>query len=171
MNEIELRILFRRIQNRDQEALGQLYQELAQPIYTIACRITKSRECAEDITHDVFVKLYSTPPEESVKNIRAWIFQMVRNASIDVLRRNARAADGGVEPGRDSFDRLHSRLDLEAALNALPQPEREILTLHLNAELSFKDISLIVGLSPAAVYRKYRKALKTIREKMNGGLT
>lgn len=169
MNEIELQNLFRRIQNRDQEALGQLYQELSQPIYTIACRITKSRECAEDITHDVFVKLYSAPPDPSVKNIRAWIFQITRNQSIDFLRKNARTAQSGMEGVSDSYEHLHSRLDLEAALNALPQQEREILTLHLNAELSFKDISRIVGLSQAAVYRTYRKALKTIQGKMNGG--
>ena len=71
VNEINLRDLFSRVHNGDQEAFGHVYQQLSQPVYTICWRITQSKETAEDITHDVFVKLYSTPPDNSVRNIRA----------------------------------------------------------------------------------------------------
>ena len=90
MAETNLRELFTRIQNGDKDAFICVYQELKQPVYTISYRITQSKETAEDITHDIFVKLFSSPPDSSVKNIRAWIFQMARNLSIDALRKKSR---------------------------------------------------------------------------------
>lgn len=170
MAEINLRELFARMQNGDREAFACIYQELKQPVYTICYRITQSKETAEDITHDVFVKLFRSPPGASVKNMRAWIFQMARNLSIDTLRKNARIAEkDGQCSTDDAYDHIHLRTDLEAALRKLPWDEREILTLHLNADLNFKEISNIVGLSLPATYRKYRKSLKTVQKELNGG--
>ena len=93
MNETDLQKAFDKIRNGDREAFTLLYSDLKQPIYTIICRIVQSRETAEDITQDVFVKLFVSPPEPSVKNIRAWIFRMARNSAIDALRRKRSTED------------------------------------------------------------------------------
>lgn len=170
MNETDLREYFNRIRDGDQEAFERIYQELEKPVYTICLRILRSREAAEDVTHDVFLRLYTAPPDDSVRNIRAWIFQSARNLSIDGLRKSARAGQQEEEPhAADDFSRIHVRMDLEAALGKLPAEEREVLTLHLNADLNFREIAGIVGLSLPAVYRKYRKALKRIQTELNGG--
>ena len=170
MAEINLRELFARIQNGDREAFACVYQELKQPVYTICYRITGSKETAEDITHDVFVKLFRSPPDTSVKNMRAWIFQMARNLSIDALRKQSRMTEQDkpicIE---DPYPPIHLRMDLETALQNLSREELEILTLHLNADLSYKEISSIVGLSLPATYRKYRKALKHLQDELTGG--
>lgn len=170
MAEANLQELFVLLEKGDRDAFSRIYQQLKQPVYTICYRIVQSRETAEDITHDVFVKLFRCPPDASVQNIRAWIFQMARNLSVDALRKNARTVEENC-PGYagDGWEPIHLRMDVEAALSRLPGLEREILTLHLNAELSFKEISQITGLSLAAVYRKYRKALKALQMELNGG--
>ena len=170
MAEMNLRELFARIQNGDREAFACVYQEMKRPVYTICYRITGSKETAEDITHDVFVKLFRSPPDASVKNMRAWIFQMARNLSIDALRKQSRMAEQS-EPicTEDPYPPMFLRMDLETALGKLSFDEREILTLHLNADLSFKEIANIVGLSLPATYRKYQKALKTLQEELTGG--
>ena len=170
MAEINLQELFARIQDGDREAFACVYQELKQPVFTISYRITQSRETAEDITHDVFVKLFRSPPDSSVKNIRAWIFQIARNLAIDALRKQSRTVDQDEHSGiEDPYIPLHLRMDIDIALRKLPREEREILTLHLNADLGFNEISDIVGSSLPTTYRKYRKALKSIRTELNGG--
>lgn len=168
--EMNLRELFDRIRSGDREAFACVYRELKQPVYTICYRITGSKETAEDITHDVFVKLFRSPPDASVKNLRAWIFQIARNLSIDVLRKQSQMVEQS-EPicTEDPYPPIHLRMDLETALGKLSFEEREILTLHLNADLSFKEIASIVGLSLPATYRKYRKALKHLQDELNGG--
>lgn len=170
MIEINLQEQFARIRSGNREAFSCVYQEMKQPVYTICYRITGSKETAEDITHDVFVKLFRSPPDTSVKNMRAWIFQMARNLSIDALRKQSRMAEQG-EPicTEDPYPPIHLRMDLEAAWRNLSREEREILTMHLNADLGFKEIASIVGLSLPATYRKYRKALKHLQKELNGG--
>lgn len=147
MAEMNLRELFARIQSGDREAFACAYRELKQPVYTVCYRITGSKETAEDITHDVFVKLFRSPPDPSVKNMRAWIFQMARNLSIDALRKQSRMAEQGEPIGtEDPYPPIHMRMDLETALRKLSCDEREILSLYLNADLSFKEIASIVRL-------------------------
>ena len=68
------------------------------------------------------------------------------------------------------FDGILTRIDIERAIGRLTADEREVLALHLAGELSFKEISRIVGESMPAVYRKYRKALAALREHLGGNL-
>lgn len=139
MTELNLQEMFVRIQNGDKESFERVYQELKKPVYTICYRITQSKETAEDITHDVFVKLFRSPPDASIKNIRAWIFQMARNLSIDALRKKSQMSEQEEDANiLDYYNHIHLRMDIEAALRKLPREECEILTLHLNAGFSLK---------------------------------
>ena len=167
---MDLKEYFSKIREGDKEAFAHIYNELKQPVFTIICRIVQSKETAEDVMHDVFVKLFISPPDSSVKNIRAWIFQMARNQSIDALRKKQTADIEEVQmAAEDNIDSVEISLDIETAIGNLPCAEREILSLHLNAELHFNEISRIVGLSVPATYRKYRKALKILRDLLDGG--
>ena len=170
MAEIDLRELFTQMQNGDKASFESIYQELKQPVFTICYRIMQSQETAEDLTHDVFIKLFCSPPDTSVKNVRAWIFRMARNLSIDALRKKMPTAGQNGQCGlEEPYDHIHLRMDVERALRKLAVDEREILVLHLNAELSFQEIADIVNLSLPATYRKYRKALKRMQTELNGG--
>lgn len=170
MVEMNLSEMLAGMQNGDRDAFAAVYQALKRPVYTICYRITQSRETAEDITHDVFIKLFRSPPDASVKNVRAWIFQMARNLSIDALRKESRRSDRDAPIEiEDPYPHLDLRMDIEAALGNLSCDEREILTLHLNAALNFREISHIIGLSLPATYRRYRNALKLLQKALNGG--
>ena len=170
MAEIDLRELFTQMQNGDKASFANVYQELKQPVFTICYRIVQSKETAEDVTHDVFFKLFCSPPDTSVKNIRAWIFRMARNLSIDALRKKMPIAGQDEQSSMEEpYDHIHLRMDVERALKKLPVEEREILALHLNADLGFQEIARIVHLSLPATYRKYRNALKHMQSELNGG--
>ncbi len=171
MNEAELQKAFEKIRNGDREAFTLLYNDLSKPIYTIVCRIVQSKETAEDITQDVFVKLFVSPPEPFVKNVRAWIFRMARNSAIDAFRRKRSTEDIDETEvvGDDALEPYITRWDIEKAMTQLSQTEREIVSLHLNGELGFADIAKIVNRSLPSVYRTYRRALKTLRDYLNGG--
>ena len=159
-----------RVRNGDKDAFAQIYNELKQPVFTLVYRIVQSRETAEDVTQDIFVKLFISPPNASVQNPRAWIFQIARNAAIDTLRKTqALDLDDRELAAEDALNAVLLRWDIESAISKLSREEREILSLHINAELRFHEISRIVGLSLSATYRKYRKALKTLQEYLNGG--
>ena len=170
MEETDLMEYFSRVRDGDKEAFTYICNELKQPVFTIACRIVQSKEIAEDVTQNVFLKLFVSPPDASINNPRAWIFQMTRNLAIDALRKKQSANLEEVElVAEDEMNAIAMRIDIESAIRKLPCDEREIVSLHLNGDLHFIEISRMIGLSVPATYRKYRKAIKVLRELLSGG--
>lgn len=171
MNGTNLTEYISMVRNGDKAAFTQIYNDLKTPVYTIILRIVQSVDVAEDVTQDVFVKLFTSPPDSSVRNPRAWIFRMARNLAIDVLRiRKHTDIDDESIADSDRYESIISRIDIEKAMAKLPEQEREIVSLHLTAELTFGEIAGIVGLSVPSTYRRYRSAIKTLRDELNGGL-
>ncbi len=164
MDVTELNVCMERLRAGDREAFSALYDAMSRPVYTVARRIVQSREIAEDITQEVFVRLYVSPPPPSIENPRAWIFRMARNLAIDAWRKKQSTDIDDVQLAEaDVADAVALRLDTEAAIGHLPAMERQILSLHLDGDMPFREIAPIVGLSLPAVYRRYRKAIKTLQ--------
>ena len=163
--------LFAEIRNGDEQAFAELYSEMKQPVYTLAYRILSSKEAAEDVAQDLFVKLFLSPPEESVRNPRAWIMRMTHNLAIDMLRRrkehlninDVQVAD------TESFSGDILRWDIEAAVARLPLSQRTVISLRLVGGLRFSEVSRITGRSLSSVYREYRKGIKSLQVMLNGG--
>ena len=170
MDKTQQNRLFARIQRGDKEAFTQLYHDLKQPVFTIIYRIVQNQTTAEDLTQDLFVKLFVSPPETAVKNPRAWIFQAAHNLAIDALRKaQSTNIDDMILVSPEHLDAIAIKTDLERAIATLSRMEQEILSLRLNAELGFQDIARITGQSLSTVYRNYRKTLKTLQTLLNGG--
>ena len=167
MTDRELARLFRQLPER--EAFSAIYEDMKLPVYTVCLRILLNREAAEDVCHDVFLKLYTTPPDPSVVKVRAWIFRVARNMAIDALRRSQYLHQETLEEWDEPcYPQWDSRLDLEAALGKLPVQDREILVLHIHAGLGFAQIARITGLSLSAVYRSYRRAIRQLQMNLEG---
>lgn len=168
MMQMNLNECLSKVRNGDKEAFARLYNELEKPVFTIVSRIVQSKEIAEDGTQDIFVKLFVCPPDSSVKNPRAWIFQMTRNFAINALKKQSIDIEDAEPVADDPISRVIMRMDFESAIRRLPPLEREILSLRLTAGLHFHEIAYITSLSVSAAYRKYRKAIKTLRGLLGG---
>lgn len=155
-----------RIRVGDKAAFEQAYHALKTPVYTLALRLLGSRTAAEDVTQETFLRLYTVPPGPEVRNPNAWLFRVARNLAVDALRKRREEELGENEPAPERD--LPLRLDLESALAALGVEEREIVTLHLNAGITFGEIAGIIGLSLPSVYRRYQKAIRALRETLKG---
>ncbi|MBQ7322271.1 MAG: sigma-70 family RNA polymerase sigma factor [Clostridia bacterium] len=170
MKEPELQRAFAQIRQGDKECFAQVYRAMSGAVYTVAWRIVRRREVAEDITQDVFVKLFLSPPDASVKSLRAWIFRMTRNQAIDALRRCHDTSAEELPEGllADVIGQSDLRLDVARAMSRLRVEEREVVALHIHGEMGFAEIAEAVGRSLPATYRLWRRALKQLREELRG---
>lgn len=159
MTNEELKSKFAAIRCGDKEAFADFYRDFKIPVYTLVCRIVQDRHAAEDVMQELFVKLYTNAPGESVENLRQYIFKSAHNMAVDELRRRDRkpvlTEKTASVPEPDVSD-----MDAEWAIERLDLQQRQIVTMHLNAGLKFEEIGGIIGMSQSAVYRRYKKRLK-----------
>ena len=132
------------------------------------------KEVAEDITSDVFHKaLQKIQSYDTQKGVfSAWLYRIARNNVIDYYR--TQKADVPLEDVFDvGFDeRTSESLDAIAALDkvqtyleTLSAKQREIITLRVWEELSYKEIAAIVGGSEDSVKMAFSRSIRDLREK------
>ena len=154
----------------DTDAFEQIYIHLSQPLFTVIVRIMGNRTAAEDILQEVFVKLYQSPPPPSVKNPRAYLFQMARNLAIDGIRGQHQSVSLE-EVELQSFPTADPCLamDVASALAALPQGQRQVVSLHLDGGLKFREVAQITGVPLGTVLWQYHQAIGRLRTLLSGG--
>ena len=170
MNNSELANTFCAIRNGDKNAFDELYQDLQTPIYTIIFRITWDKALSEDIMQNIFVKLFSSPPDSSVKNFRAYIFQMAHNQAINSMKEQSRhvSLDEICDTVHQPLDDYSLRMDVDYALKTLLAQECQVVILHVIGKLKFREISKIMDLPLGTVLWKYQKALSKLKKHISG---
>ena len=170
MSNDELTKKLHAIHNGDHTAFDEVYKDLQIPIFTIIYRITWDNALAEEITQEVFIKIYLSSFNQPARNIRAYIFQMARNLAIDSIRKRKTSENLEIAENRfyQPVETLSQRLDIENALRALPDRERQIIILHINAGLRFREIANVIKQPLGTVIWAYQKAIKYLRIALGG---
>ena len=155
----------------DPRAFAALYDRYAVRLYRAACGILGCREDAEDVVQEVFLAAVRSHERlGEVRDLTAYLFTaMSRAAGRCAMRRTRtvqafhRAADEAAAAAQrtpaDSPDwhRLHQ------ALGLLPSPQREVITLKIDGELTFAQIAQVLGVSINTAASRYRYALRKLK--------
>jgi len=164
-----------------ERALGILVDRYLPDTYNFAFRLTGDRGSAEDIVQESFIKAWKNIRRfVPCNSFRGWLFTIVRNTAIDLLRQKravaissfenetgenilaATVADFGPLP-----DELLARAQDEKYLISLLveiNPEyREVLTLRYSSNLTFKAIGEILKRPLYTVKSQHRRALAALR--------
>jgi RNA polymerase sigma-70 factor (ECF subfamily) len=148
------------------DAFGELYDSLSSRIFNYARTITRNKEMAEDITHDVFLQIYNHAARiEKMANPIAYIMVATRNHSYNMLGRESRVV--ALEDNIFDVDAIsspYSQLLFEDAFNTLPVNQRETVYLHLICGYAHKDVAAIQNAPLVTVKWRYGKALSKLKE-------
>ena len=156
----------------DSEALGDLYAAAKGAVYAMALGILKNAHDAQDVTQDVFVRIWESAvsyrPQGSPM---AWILTITRNMALMRIRQGART-----EPMDEAAWEIlpapgltaEERTALRAALEGLSDEERQIVLLHAAAGLKHREIGQLLDLPLATVLSKYHRAIKKLRTLLEG---
>lgn len=99
----------------------------------------------------------------AVRKALAYLYTIARNLCMDAFRKKQPVQLPDELPDRDSMERLELKIAVRQALKTLPEQERELLLLRYANELSVGEISVIMGMSRFAVYRRTSSALATLK--------
>ncbi|HEY7926714.1 MAG TPA: sigma-70 family RNA polymerase sigma factor [Candidatus Dormibacteraeota bacterium] len=132
---------------------------------------------AEDITHDTFIRAFAAyqrvRPAEDVA--RTWLISIARNLSTDHHRRHGRwrrlierqrrvvTEQRGVESLAEERSQLHA---VAAAMVGMRPRERELIGLRVAADLSYREVGELMGMSEPAAKVATHRALGRLRERL-----
>jgi RNA polymerase sigma factor (sigma-70 family) len=152
-------------------------------VHSFAHYFLGSPEEAEDVTQEVFLKLWQNWASVDQERVRPWLLRVTRNACYDRLRRRrstSRVIDGnadpeiletspGTAPGPEA-DARHAafRRDIEAELQNLGEPYRSILILREIQGLRYREISEILDLPLNTVRVYIHRGRRRLREQLAG---
>ena len=173
-SEIEAALLVRRCMNGDASAWAEMVRTHHRRVYALCYRFTGNAADAEDLTQDVFLKIYSNLPSFDAARGRlpVWITTMTRNLLVDNSRRTRhQRATGSLDEGWDGTDELkpgdrlmtsdpsphdHAvRKELEAMVQkalAEVSPElREAVILRDLQDFDYKEIAQVLDIPEGTV--------------------
>ena len=182
MHDIALDILERASQG-DMEAFEQVYKAASGFVYNVALRVTRNSADAEEVTQDVFMKIYHNLKGFRFRSaFKTWAYRVTVNTAINRYRRSIREEKGRVysENIVESLPSTYSaaegaiQTDNEARLNALlerlsPQ-HKTCLILREIEELSYQEIAVALKIPVNTVRSRLKRARQALLEEARKGL-
>lgn len=161
----------------DARALEALYDRHSASAFSLAMQILRDRGRAADATQEAFLGFWrdrgSYDPGQSCA-VRSWLLTIVRNRSIDGLRRARRQPTVALGPGRleslvgpqctaEEVQAREQQRDIRDRLAHLPHEQREVIVLAYFGGLSQSEIAMHLGAPVGTIKGRTRLALAKLR--------
>ena len=156
------------IKNRNDINYEKFYTSAKQLVYKVAFSYLKNQEDCDDLVQDVFIKIYNLKNDKLPSyNEISWLYSITKNSSINFIKsRKPELPTDEVFEIQDTRDELEQIIDRDKFNNLiynLPYKEKEIITLKILGEFSFKEIASLLDMKIANVKWYYYKSIKTLR--------
>jgi RNA polymerase sigma factor (sigma-70 family) len=157
-----------------------LYDATFPVLFRVAYRITNNTEAAEDLCQDSFFRLYERnmvfPNSEEAKY---WLIRVVKNASLNYAKRKDRERKAYQRAFKEDFRQEESgegllvkketSEEVQKALDKLPENLKMVLILKEYAEMNYKEIGRILGISEGNVKVRVFRARERLAALLQGG--
>jgi len=166
----------------DEKSLEVLYDRYLKPIYSFAYRYVGGGQDAEDVTQEVFVKVWRNLRKfDQQKSFKTWIFSIAKNTAIDFLKKKKaipfsefeneegenmlteKLADTSPLP-QELLERTGMVQMLNSAMDKLSPKYRMVLFLRYNDHFNFREIAESLGEPLYTITSRHRRALVQLKK-------
>ena len=170
--------IIEKIINGDTNAYSVLVDRYKDLVYTLALRMVKNREEAEEVSQDTFIKVYKSLDKfKGDSKFSTWIYKVAYNTCLDRIKKYKKEQLSiqidefterhlkTVETVLDTIEKEEKSKAIKQCLELLPSDDAFLLTLFYFEEQSLEEIANIIGLTANNVKVKLfrsRKKLATI---------
>jgi len=169
LDQHQVRDRLERAKAGDERAFDELLAPVLDPAFRLAMTMLNERTMAEDAVQEAALKAWRKLGQfRPGAEFRPWFLAIVANECRTVRRgrwwRVLRFPD--VRSGSASDWRLADRMDLEAALDRLPQRHLLALTLYYHLDLPIEEVARVLGCSAGGARQRIHRALAALRPGM-----
>lgn len=180
--EIEDERLAKRVAEGDALALEQLYDRYGQPVYSLALRIVRDPQTAEELTQEVFVRLwrYAGTFDPARGRFSGWLLGIAHNLSLNEVRRWQSRPQKAELPGDDD-ERPYELVDESAdaaeaawlnirreaivgALKQLPEAQRRAIELAFFGGYTHLEIANMLGDPLGTIKSRIRIGMQRLKQ-------
>jgi RNA polymerase sigma factor (sigma-70 family) len=147
-------------------------------VFRLAYRLTGNKHDAEDLTQDVFIRVFRSLSSYSPGTFEGWLHRITTNLFLDGARRRQRIRFDALSD--ESAERLHSRepnpaqtvddrslnADVQAALNALAPEYRAAVVLCDIEGLTYEEIAATLGVKLGTIRSRIHRGRAQLRESL-----
>ena len=185
MNEQQFENAVARMVQGDKTGLKEIYLNYAGYIYRIIYEVLQNKENAEDVTSEFFIRLWDKAEQFKPGNgHKGYLAVIARNMVVDFLRKHKKEelsallqdlGQEGEEDNKGSIIKLAEdktnqveeqvigSMTISQALELLKPSERQIISLKVLGEMTFKEIAAAMEIPMGTVTWKYQNAIKKLR--------
>jgi len=173
--------LLDRFARGDRAALDEMFRRHRAVAYRVAYRLLGREADALDAVQDGFIKVFTNLERfRGHSSFKTWLLRIVSNAALDLGRQRQRdgwndrrqgiakpdqAGPDHRPPPDAAAERADLRRVIDAALARLPAAQRQTFVLHVDGELSYREVADALGISIGTVMSRLfyaRQKLKTL---------
>ena len=170
INKKELHEIFQDLKNKDknQSAYNKLYENYYNLIYGIVFSIVKNKADSEDVTHEIFTKIYKLDVNKLPADHEAsWLFTVSKNECLLFFRKSKPniSIDEIYELPNVSneIDNVIDKEYYNRLMSGLKEDEKMIVSLKVLSNFTFKKISQVMGIPIGTVQWKYSNAINSLK--------
>src|SRR6186997_1108716 len=157
--------LMQLVRRGDAAAFEAVYDRHSTAAFSLAYRMTGTRNVAEDVVQEAFLSLWRSGAryDRTRGSVRTWVLGIVHNRAIDALRRSMvhdrrRASDEGIEERREA----------RSALASLPPEQCRVIELAYFGGFSQSEIASMLDTPIGTVKGRMRLGLEKLRGQLGG---
>ena len=168
--EKELAHYIKEISSGMEDVLEKFYKKYAKSMYTIIFSYVNSKESAEEVLQDVLMSIVRYGFNKPLKNARAWLFRVIRNASFKRLAEDKSLQDelpikeDDIVSDDYVFGMLEDSIDQIDSLKCLTPIEQKCVLLHVIGGVKLPKVTEITGIPYDKVRNTYYYALRKLRQ-------
>lgn len=168
INKQDLHLIFQEIKQGNYNKLDDLYCKYNKLIYNIVFSILKNRENSEDIVQIVFMKIFQMDKNKlPTTNESTWLYSLTKNETLNYLRKKKQEVNLDeiyyITEEDKELNKIIDENNYNRIIAKLNKQEREIISLKILSNMSFKEISSLLDMPMGTVQWKYYTSLYTLR--------
>lgn len=168
VNEKELQKLFNDLKENNNSSFETIYNIYNKLVYGISYSILKNSEDAMDATQSVFTKIFELDKQKlPSKNAVSWLYTVSKNTALLILRKKSN--DKNLMDAyeiEDTNSEINNLMDIETynrLISGLNNREKEIISLKILGNFSFKEIGELLSKPTSTIKWKYYKAINSLK--------
>ena len=163
------------IKTKESLLFAELYDRYAPIVYNKCLGFAKSKVEAEDLTHDIFIKLYTKLNTfKGTSKFSTWMYSFTYNFCVNYIQRNSykkREKVQEIETNQSVTEEISDSdifqlksKKLKSVLSIIDPKDKMILLLKYQDELSIKEIQSVLEISESAVKMRLKRAREKVME-------